>query len=43
MTWGIELKYNTIFKYETYRYHMYDYDIEYNVDIICMTMISSII
>ena len=32
MTWGIELKYNTIFKYDTYTYHIYDYDIKYNVE-----------
>ena len=26
------MKYNTIFMYDTYTYHMYNYDLKYNVE-----------
>ena len=26
------MKYNTIFMYDTYTYHMYNYDIKYNIE-----------
>ena len=26
------MKYNTIFMYDTYNYHMYNYDLKYNVE-----------
>ena len=26
------MKYNTIFMYDTYTYHMYNYDIQYNAE-----------
>ena len=26
------MKYNTIFMYDTYTYHMYNHDIKYNVE-----------
>ena len=26
------MEYNTIFMYDTYTYHMYNYDIKYNVE-----------
>ena len=32
MTLSIEKKYNTIFMYDTYAYHMYNYDINDNVE-----------
>ena len=28
----MEMKYNTIFMYDTYTYHMYNYDIKYNIE-----------
>ena len=31
MTLNIEMKYNTIFMYDTYTYDMYNYDMKYNV------------
>ena len=30
MTWSIEIKFNTIFMYDTY--DMYNYDMKYNVE-----------
>ena len=27
-------KYNTIFMYDTYTYHMYNYDIQYKVEVL---------
>ena len=27
-----EMRYNTTFMYDTYTYHMYNYDIKYNVE-----------
>ena len=32
MTLSIEMKYNTVFMYDTYTYHMYNYNIKYNVE-----------
>ena len=32
MTSSIEIKYNTLYIYNTYTYNMYNYDIKYNVD-----------
>ena len=31
MKWSIEMKYNTIFLYNTYSNDKYNYDIKYNV------------
>ena len=28
------MKYNTIFMYDTYTYHVYNYDIQYNVEVL---------
>ena len=33
MRWNIEMKYNTIFMYDTYTYHMYNHDIKYNIEL----------
>ena len=30
------MKYNTIFLYDTYTYHMYNYDIQYKVEVLIL-------
>ena len=33
MAWSVEMRYNTIFICDTYAYHMFNYDIKYNVEL----------